>query len=267
MNKAGGIKEVLISLLKCALYFGLWYGISTIVTSVVTSAITVSNPASTPGAILEKFMPYATGVSALSGILFVILCSFLYRSKGYTLFERTRIKPVKASLIYHSILFGASFVFVINLMLFALEYVLPASWYTSFEDNSVFGMGNQMIEMLSVCVVAPIYEEILFRGLIAKKLQSIMPSWFALILSSLLFGALHNGMIGFIYATICGGIMCLIYFKTGSLVPGILFHVAFNTTSTLVSGTTIPIFVFVLTTIVTIAELIYLFITYRGFKK
>lgn len=266
MKKNVTIRSFLLGILKCVVYFGIWYGITTIVTSFVVSSLSIANPGFSTEKILDLFMPYATAVSGLSGAIFVVVMGLLYRHKGVSMLDRVKLGPCRVSLCYNMLIFGASFMFVINLVLMLLQLFAPSSWFTSFEENSTFGIGNRAIETIAVCIVAPICEEILFRGLIAKKLREIMPSWLAIILSSLVFGLMHNGMIGFIYATICGAVMCIIYFRTGSLLASMLFHLAFNLTSLLVAGVSIPLYVFILSAVITVGELIFIFINYRGFN-
>ena len=258
------IRSFLLGIIKCVAYFGIWYGITTIVTSFVVSSLTMANLGATSDKILELFTPYATAVSGLSGAIFVVVMGFLYRHKGTSMLERVKLGPCPVSLCYNMLLFGASFMFFINLVLMLLQFIAPAHWFTDFEEGSVFGIGNKAIEAIAVCIIAPICEEILFRGLIAKKLRDIMPSWLAVIFSSLIFGLMHNGIIGFIYATICGVVMCIIFFRTNSLLASMLFHLAFNLMSLLVAGINIPLYVFILSAVITVGELIFIFINYRG---
>lgn len=266
MKKNVTIRSFLLGILKCIVYFGIWYGINTIASSFVISSLSIANPGFSTEKILDLYSPYATAVSGLSGAIFVVVMGLLYRHKGISMLDRVKLGPTSVSLCYNMLLFGASFMFVINLILMLLQLFAPASWFTSFEENSTFGIGNKGIEAITVCIIAPICEEILFRGLIAKKLREIMPSWLAVIFSALVFGLLHNGMIGFIYATICGIVMCIIYFRTGSLLASMLFHLAFNLLSLLVAGVNIPLYVFILSAVITVGEIIFIFVNYRGFN-
>lgn len=85
--------------------------------------------------------------------------------------------------------------------------------------------------ILSVCIIAPIIEEVIFRGIILNgMLKRYNPST-AIIISSLLFalihGNLHQGINAFLLALIIG----CIYYKTHSLYLTIYCHFFNNTAS------------------------------------
>ena len=72
-------------------------------------------------------------------------------------------------------------------------------------------------------VLSPIVEELIFRGVLLNKLKLIVPTLFAVLISSLLFGALHSfGSIfsAFIFA-VC---MAILYLKTENICVPILAH-------------------------------------------
>jgi len=83
----------------------------------------------------------------------------------------------------------------------------------------------------ATALVAPVVEEVIFRGLIYTRLQSAVPGWAAVALSAAIFGLCHGEMVWFCYAYVLGVIFALLARETGSILPGMLMHVAFNTTN------------------------------------
>lgn len=84
-------------------------------------------------------------------------------------------------------------------------------------------------------VFAPIYEELLFRLLIEKTLSKYTRQLFATAVASLIFALLHmNANLGtynfFILSSmfIFSSISSLLYYKTRSIAPSILFHALHN---------------------------------------
>ncbi len=77
-------------------------------------------------------------------------------------------------------------------------------------------------------VVAPINEELLFRGGIFRFLYQKLPSWAAILISSILFAAMHGNWLSFLPLILLGSLLCLLTQKSGSLKPSIFLHALFN---------------------------------------
>jgi uncharacterized protein len=77
------------------------------------------------------------------------------------------------------------------------------------------------------CVVAPVCEELLFRGFIFTALRNWQGTWPAAIITGLLFGGVHVGsapVIDLVPLAFLGFGLCLLYRITGSLYPCIAAH-------------------------------------------
>ena len=82
--------------------------------------------------------------------------------------------------------------------------------------------------MISVAIVTPIAEELMFRGYILDSIRRIHGDWPAIIGSALLFGLVHIDPFTVGQAFIGGVIYGWIRIKTGSLLPSIACHVMWN---------------------------------------
>ena len=82
--------------------------------------------------------------------------------------------------------------------------------------------------ILMTVVLAPILEEILFRGILMKGMihNKVKPAT-AIIASAVIFGAVHFNPWQFVGACLLGLVLGLVYHKTKSLLMPILLH-AFN---------------------------------------
>lgn len=93
------------------------------------------------------------------------------------------------------------------------------------------GVAGTIVAGVSIIGVAPLVEELFFRGFVYGGLRQSIPSWAALLLSGLLFGSLHlaagNIAVG-IVLSILGVILAALYEYTGSLGPPILVHMVNN---------------------------------------
>jgi len=88
---------------------------------------------------------------------------------------------------------------------------------------------------VSVVLVAPLAEEIFFRGFIFAGLMRPLGATGAMLASGLLFGAFHitsAGTVGLMVPFgLIGAFFAWIYYRTGSLWPGICTHLLFNLVS------------------------------------
>lgn len=86
--------------------------------------------------------------------------------------------------------------------------------------------------ILMVVILAPLFEEIVFRGIIQKGMinNGFNPTN-AIIISSIIFGLVHANPWQFVGAGLLGYVLGLVYHKTNSLLLPILLHAFNNLTS------------------------------------
>jgi membrane protease YdiL (CAAX protease family) len=89
---------------------------------------------------------------------------------------------------------------------------------------------------VSVAVLAPIVEELMYRGL-GFRLLSPYGMWSAILVTGLLFGAAHGLLVGFPILSLFGILLGWLRSKTGSVYPCIVVHAIFNATALIVSVT------------------------------
>lgn len=100
--------------------------------------------------------------------------------------------------------------------------------YQSFMEQMSAIAIDPVALVILVAIFAPVFEEILFRGIIMKGLlnRGMNPYW-AIALSSFIFGAIHFYPWQFLGAFLLGLVLGLVYYKTKSLLLPIILH-AFN---------------------------------------
>ena len=86
---------------------------------------------------------------------------------------------------------------------------------------------SAMIMVLISCIIAPVAEELLFRGILLKALSSHLPQSHALLWSALLFAVLHP-ISFFPLVLILGLCLGLIYMRTKNLMAPIMAHMLWN---------------------------------------
>ncbi len=118
-------------------------------------------------------------------------------------------------------------------LLFAFLYVLLV--VEPEQEDIAEAFGPVPLQVLLIVIAAPISEEICFRGMLYGGLREKLPRFGAALIAGLLFGALHalTGVTAVPPLVAFGFVLCLLYEKTGSIVPGILLHMLNNSVALL----------------------------------
>lgn len=115
-----------------------------------------------------------------------------------------------------------------------LYIVFAAIWSAIFgkpEQDDIAGqLGSLWTQYLLIAVVAPVAEEVCFRGFLFAGLRNRAPFIVAAVGASLFFGLLHfdTGPSAVPQLVVFGVILALLYERTRSLWPPIFFHALNN---------------------------------------
>ncbi len=90
---------------------------------------------------------------------------------------------------------------------------------------------TRALMLLAGAVIAPFTEEIVFRGILLRSLQSHMGTLSAIVVSSAVFAILHPQLpMGFLSIFCLGAAFATLYRVTGSIWPSVLMHAINNAT-------------------------------------
>ena len=88
-----------------------------------------------------------------------------------------------------------------------------------------------------ICTFIPFVEELTFRGLGYSLLSERFGRWPAIIAVGILFGLAHGLILSLPVIAVLGGLLAWIRSRTGSVVPGMVLHGAFNLVALIVAVT------------------------------
>ena len=233
------MKKFWVNVGKAAAYFGAYFGgqivVSFAVILVLSTIISITMISPDGSFDMEAYMNKANAALAdampyilIGAGIFSILTFFIVakiRKKKFA--ESASLKKFKPATVAPIVIGGIAFNFAISYLMNLIPF--PQAWIDSYEASSSELLGNVGIALwIAVVIMAPLVEELTFRGFMYTRLKQGMPKWIAVVLTSLVFGIVHGTIIWAIYTFVFS--LCLIYIfeKTKSLWACILFHMSFN---------------------------------------
>ncbi len=125
-----------------------------------------------------------------------------------------------------ALLAGASLGMAVNNVI-AMTPLIEAS--AGFQSaNQAFFAGGVVFELLGSCLVIPLAEELLYRGVVERRLSLLCGSAPAIVLSAVIFGVMHWNVVQFLYAGILGLLLAWLLERTGFLYAPVLAHIGAN---------------------------------------
>jgi uncharacterized protein len=173
----------------------------------------------------------------LSASIYIGVIVFYYYRKRHTIRPPYRFDRLSGYQITLGLFMGIGCVFLSQLILLISEStgILNFENLENYEQliSSIIGQSPTWLTLLTIGIVAPIAEELLFRGLIFHMFNRHMNVKIALIIQGLLFGAFHMNLVQGVYASVLGIVLGMAYLLTGSLWIPILMHIVNNSVALL----------------------------------
>ena len=135
------------------------------------------------------------------------------------------------SIAFKPLLQSTALVFTSMLALNILVQWLPLE---NVLENQFEGLTHTFLGALTISLLAPVLEEVMFRGAIQGYLtRKLGNPWLAMAMAALVFGVYHMNPVQVVYASMFGFILGWMYYRTGSLMSVIVGHVLNNSIATL----------------------------------
>ncbi|HZJ34751.1 MAG TPA: type II CAAX endopeptidase family protein [Candidatus Angelobacter sp.] len=118
-----------------------------------------------------------------------------------------------------------------SLLILLATRVLPWFDVNQVQDTGFRQLSGQyeyILAFATLVVIAPVAEEVLFRGYLYGKLKKFVPIWVAILATSILFGSIHGAWNLAIDTFALSIVLCLLRESTGNIWASILLHMAKN---------------------------------------
>ena len=107
--------------------------------------------------------------------------------------------------------------------------------YTELLESTGLSDDVPLLMIIYAVVLAPVGEELIFRGVTLRAARKALPFWFANILQALLFGIFHMNILQGLYTFAFGLLLGYVCEKGGSIYYSILLHLLYNLWGTCIS--------------------------------
>ena len=143
------------------------------------------------------------------------------------------VHPSKSSWIATAVLLGPAIVMLVpflTIIALGLYAFLLRIWTISSWEENFFEMfrNASLATIIEVAVLAPIFEEMIFRGILLRAFLTRYPTWPAIAISALFFGFAHLNIYQFFLAFPMGLLLGWLYERSRSLIPSAILHASFN---------------------------------------
>lgn len=223
---------VLAALGKSVCYLALFVGMQ--VAIMLPESVYIGVMAALGGDVdelVDQLLANTMTYTMISGLLTIAIVIAVYRLRRKPMAEALWLRGVDGP----TLLTGAALAPALYLIVSGALAMLPEAWLESYNEASAGIDSGTLTGVLAVAVVAPVVEELIFRGLILNRLSRVMPGWLAAVLSSAAFGVCHGHPVWFAYAFVLGAFFAFLDLRAQSILPSILGHVAFNAISQILS--------------------------------
>lgn len=188
---------------------------------------------------IENYLDYYILIQGVLQLSIVLLYLFLIKKYSFKLF----FKKTHYKWYLFAFILGCSIVFIQTPLKWFYNYLFNTSYYITYNFDGLNAFQN--INLISIILFIPIGEELFFRGYIQEKLYLKTSTIVSILTASLLFAFIHAPYSNLFfndnhldwhlfYLTFFGGLFSgILYYKSKSIGPSIVFHIFWNIMATI----------------------------------
>jgi hypothetical protein len=162
----------------------------------------------------------------LSVALIVALVLSFYKEKLSSLGLKTKKLP--KALLYGVVGFVVAYILADIIVAYPIQQHFGVDPTQQALSQSATVSGLLPLILLSAVIIAPIAEEIVFRGYLYKAFRDRFKPWYAIIMSAALFSAIHLEPLAAVPLFVIGVVLAYVYEKTDNLMAPIALHMLNN---------------------------------------
>ena len=170
---------------------------------------------------LEQYQNHPTEIGALAAVLTVPLLYRMFKKDG-------GFPEKKAPFKKYGLIVGISIALTValNNILLLLNVAQYSEAYQ--ETAETLYSPSFLMQLLCLGIAYPVLEELMFRGIVYRRMKANSSANKAIFISALFFGLYHGNLVQMIYGTVAGLMLAYVYEKYGSMKAPILAHMSMN---------------------------------------
>ncbi len=228
--------------LKAFGYFGIYFGITLAVNFAAEFVIAFGYVINSGELDIDGLMNYVID-RIYSNAMTITIISDIFVAAVFALFILlTKRSPAREDNrgLFNKISLGSVFtcffmglcangVLTIAINLLSQIGVIPNSLLENYsQTTTVYTAGGIIPYILGGIILAPIIEELVFRGFMVTRMRHAIPAWLSVIFVGIIFGVFHGNLFQAIYASILGFMLGAVFVRYNSLYASVLCHFGFN---------------------------------------
>lgn len=166
-------------------------------------------------------------VTIASTIISSVLAMLLYTRVGWAPVSKNYLNTRPWAVLFWALPLAIGTILPLEWLYEKMGLAMPEAYEELFK-----GIIKQPLGYLAVGLLAPLVEEIIFRGAVLRVILRYCGDrqhWAAIALSALIFAVAHFNLAQGVHAFLCGLLLGWLYYRTHSIVPGVIFHWVNNT--------------------------------------
>jgi len=231
------LKSLAFIILYISIYFAAQVAVTVIYSAMIITHMIITGQSIDWTSVYDVILVNTTTAVLISILLTLPIYFIIPKIQKQNFFDVFKFKKTGISILGLSLILGTSLNRFISHAFSYLERLTPLENVMQEHQETIGRImeGNFVIVFITVGIMAPIIEEIIFRGLVLNELKKVVPACPAIILQAIIFGIYHMNPLQGVYTSLLGIVLGIAAEKTGSIWTPILIHISFNSISTLLS--------------------------------
>ena len=186
---------------------------------------------------IEQHDDFSTYLMIIYSLISIGVFGFWYYQSCGGCFKPNVRKTFNAKSLAGAAMLAPGMQFATSILMIFIYIALPGlmSQYSELMEDAGLSDSVSAPMMVYAVILAPICEELIFRGVTLRCFRKAVPFWVANLLQALLFGIYHMNWVQGIYTFCFGLVLGYVCERGGHIYYSMLLHFVFNFFGTIVS--------------------------------